>query len=137
MHQGPSPQRPPRVGLGGAGWGLGREVLTVESLKDVPGRKGRPCTGLDTIAAAFAAATWVAWWPHRLPGRRAASADLAKLHGNAKHPERRAWGWGRGLRRRRDVCARAPPAGPAFWLRGGSWWAGCKEAIAERLRSSR
>lgn len=48
---------PSEAAAGGAGWGLGREVLTVESLKDVPGRKGRPCTGLDTISAAFAAAT--------------------------------------------------------------------------------
>lgn len=109
MHQGASPPRPPG---GGAGWGWSREVLTVESLKDVPGRKGRPCTGLDTIATAFAAATWVGCWPPGLPGRQAAYAGLPELHGNAKHPVRRARG--RGLRRGRDGSARAPPAGPAF-----------------------
>lgn len=68
--------------------GAGREVLTVESLKDMPGRKGRPCTGLDAIAAALAAATWVGFCPPRLPGRPGASAGFLKLHGNAKHPAR-------------------------------------------------
>lgn len=59
----------------------------MESVKDVPGIKGRPCTGLDTIAAAIGAATSDAVWPKRLPGRQTAFAGPLKLHGNSKHPE--------------------------------------------------
>lgn len=42
-------------GAGRAGrhkWGLGGQVLTMGSAQDVPGRRGRPGSGLDIIASA-------------------------------------------------------------------------------------
>ena len=72
---------------GGGDRGLAGEVLTVKSLKDVPGRKGRPCTGLDTIAAALAATTRVRFGSPGLPGEPAAFWAARQLHGNAKHSE--------------------------------------------------
>lgn len=78
---------PPRLPGGGVR-GVAGEVLTVKSLKDVPGRKGRPCTGLDTIAAALAAATRVGFGPPALPRGPAAFWAARQLHGNAKHAER-------------------------------------------------
>lgn len=73
---------------GGGDRGLAGDVLTVKSLKDVPGRKGRPCTGLDTIAPALAATTRVGFGSPGLPGEPAAFWAARQLHGNAKHAER-------------------------------------------------
>lgn len=76
----------------------------------MPGRKGRPCTGLDTISAiSTAATTSVRFGRPRLPGQRAAFVGPLKLHGNAKQPERPRGG--QGPRGSSNDCARAQQAG--------------------------
>ena len=102
--------------------GLAGEVLTVKSLKDVPGRKGRPCTGLDTIAVALATATGVGFGPPALPGGPAASLAARQLHGNAKHAERSRKGAGPETQAcpARACAARGLDVLAGVWPRGAS-----------------
>lgn len=88
-------------------------ALTVESVKDEPGRKGRPCTGLVTIAASSCRHGCLP--PLALPWQQTAIAGLSRLHGNAKHTSRGregrgGWEEGRVLGEVRQAEASSAPA---------------------------